>query len=78
MSKILKTFLKYAATQKEPSKGLSRAVNKAWSEFVEETGGNAADAADLQMDSTLIKLGLAKKVKDKETKTSSIQYKGVS
>lgn len=77
MSEILKTFLKYAATQ-EPSKGLSRAVNKAWSEFAEETGGNAADAADLQMDNTLIKLGLAKKVKDKETKTTSIQYRGVS
>lgn len=76
MSEILKTFLKYAATQKEPSKGLVRAVNKAWSLFAEESTETDADA--LGMDSTLIKLGLAKKVKDKETGDTFVQYKGVS
>ena len=74
---ILKTFLKYAATQKEPSKGLVRAVNKAWAEFV-EADKYGDGAADLQMDNTLIKLGLAKKVKDKETNDTFVQYKGVS
>jgi hypothetical protein len=71
-NKMFAAFLKWAATQ-EPSKGLSRLINKLWGMFLEES--TEGDVVELSIDSTLLKLGLAKKTG--RGAGATLTYKGV-
>lgn len=76
MSEMLSAFLKFAVTQ-APSKGLSRCINKMWGLYLEvgETTVTEGDISELNLDSTLLKLGLAKKTG--KGQNAVITYKGV-
>jgi hypothetical protein len=69
-NEMFAAFLKWAATQ-EPSKGLSRLVNKLWGLAI--TSG--LDPSNLESDGALLKLGLAKKTG--RGAGATLTYKGV-
>jgi hypothetical protein len=71
-NEMFAAFLKWAATQ-EPSKGLSRLVNKLWGMFLGDA--SADDVANLESDGALLKLGLAKKTG--RGAGATLTYKGV-
>lgn len=72
MDEMLVAFLKWAATQ-EPSKGLSRLINKMWGLFLKES--TPSDISALALDPILVKLGLAKRAG--KGASATITYKGV-